>query len=420
MVSLSWIDIHYISSEINSLLQHSKIENIYGNHEELHIKLYKSGLKNTFISSFLSKGVILINSEKYQHNSKNIFIQYLRKRLKNATFVQSISYEKERILTLEFQVRVFEEDINKIKGKEENNNFEKKYEILYLHIELFMGGQIILTDSSNTIFRKLKQISTDIVENTLQYNLPIISSNASNNTLCITPKKLNLSENLQNALKHLGIGKSYIKYLEIFFNIESSQKLQTLDNTLIESLCLEVSSLVNYKNQTTMVYSSKDVEKDNGLFLPFNPLNSKIFEENTSDIKDNFEVEVCENELYSSKIVELYGEDFLPKIDNQEKEPIKLKKLKKRLEEQEKNLKKIQKESDKYELQASNFYEHYQDLQELQIKVNEIIIKEGFSGLKQKIKTNSILKKLITNINEKDKSLTINTSVFEEIKSNKK
>ena len=420
MVSLSWIDIHYISSEINSLLQNSKIENIYGNHEELHIKLYKNGIKNTFISSFLSKGVVLVNSEKYQHNSKNIFIQYLRKKLKNATFVQSISYEKERILTLEFQVRVFEEDINKNKEKEENNDLEKKYETLYLHIELFMGGQIILTDSSNTILRKLKQISTEIVENTLQYTLTNTSSNASNNTLLISPKELNLLENLQNALKHLGIGKSYIKYLEILFNIEPSQSLESLNLEVVESICLEVSSLVNYENQTTILSSLKNVEKDKGLLLPFNPLNSKIFKENILDIKDNFEVEVCENELYSSKIVELYGEVFLPKLDNQEKEPVKLKKLKKRLEDQEKNLKKIQKESDKYELQASNFYEHYQDLQELQTKVNQIILKEGFNGLKEKIKANSILKKLITNINEKDKFLIINTSVFEEIKSNKK
>lgn len=390
MVSLSWIDIHYLSREINTQLTNSKIENIYGSHEELHIKLYKSGLKNTFISTFLQKGVIIMSNEKYNHNAKNIFIQYLRKNLKNATFLESIIYEKERIISLKFEVKDIE---------------TKQLSTMYIHIELFMGGQVTLCDSEHTILRRLKTIPLEHQkEQTPTYQTPSLNSNVLN----IELNSIDTSQTLQESLKFLGLGKKYIQYLSMLLQITPQSELNSLKESQITTLVKEISNLTSYSVQPTLLYSqintsNKTSEK---VLLPFNPkeFNSKI---------PHISIDVLENS-FSSNLIQFHGTTFLPQIQEQ-KEPAKLTKLKKRLQEQEKNLQKITNESEKYELQAGVIYEEYQKLQELQAKINEIIKNEGFPVLKQKIKENPTLKKLITSINERDKTITLNTQVLKEI-----
>lgn len=419
MVSLSWIDLHYLGKEITSELKRSKIENIYGNHEELHIKLYKSGQKNSFISSFLNKGILLMNNEKYQHNSKNIFIQFLRKKLKNGVFECCFTYEKERIVTLRFSVK---------------NHESNEFEVFYLHIELFMGGQVTICNEKNVIIRQLKQLPNlqdsqshtyklfdskinelDVVNklgqkldtnNDLDNHLLIKKDEVLKN---ITLEQIDTTKNLQDSLKFLGIGKKYIEYLEQLYKIENKVPLKNIEPEKLTCMIIEISNLLEYSNSTTLL-NSKNLTSP--LLLPFNP---KTKNSQSLLISNLIEFEDCDT-LFSLKLKELYKEHFIPKsIDK--KEPAKLIKLKKRLEDQEKNLKKINSQSDKLELQANSFYTYYQELQELQNKINLIIKEEnGFNLLKEKRKNNLILKKIITQVSEKDKSVSINTNIFEELK----
>lgn len=408
MVSLSWIDIHYLTQEFNSKLQGAKIENIYGNHEELHIKLYKLGQKNLFLSTFLSSGVIVINNTKYQHNSKNIFIQFLRKYLKNSTLERCISYIKERIITLEFTTKNLE---------------TKEFETHYLHIELFMGGQIYLCDSQNTILKKLKHFnnsnsnesSKSSSNNNHNSNSTLSSSNneSSSNKYKLPNKNLNLlhintsdldtSKSLQESIKFLGLGKKYVEYLAIMLFISPQTQLSELNNEKINRLREIVAHLLDFS------IDPSSIDEKNTL-LPFNPneLHPKIISELNLHISEL-------ERSYSHELIKLYGSSFIPKT-NERKEPAKLTKLKKRLSEQEKNLSKIKTQSEKFEQQAGSFYEHYQELQQLQQKINEIIKNEGFKTLKTKIKDNETLNTIISSVDEKNKTVSINTQALEELK----
>lgn len=381
MVSLSWIDIHYLTDEFNKQLKNAKIENIYGNHEELHIKLYKSGQKNLFLSAFLSSGVVVMNNSKSQHNPKNIFIQFLRKYLKNSTLEQCISYIKERIVSFKFTSKSLD---------------SREFETYYLHIELFMGGQIYLCNSQNTILKKLKYFNViDDSKNSSTskiYNLP------SNNSDLLKINKINLdvSKTLQESIKHLGIGKKYVNYISKMIGITPQSVLNEIKNSSINELVELISKILNFSIKPTVIENSKIV-------LPFNP--KELHKDIAS--KQNLQLIILKSS-YSHEIIRLYGDEFFPKL-NENKEPAKLTKLKKRLQEQEKNLRKIQSQIERLEQQAGSFYEYYQEIQQIQQKINTFLKKEGFNALKDKIKNNKNPKKLIADVDDKNKKIMIET-----------
>ncbi|MFP4402434.1 MAG: NFACT family protein [Candidatus Nanoarchaeia archaeon] len=416
MVTLSWVDLYYLSQEFNSQLQGAKIENWYGNHEELYIKLYKSGRKNLFLSTFLSKGLILINSEKYQHNSKNIFIQYLRKILKGATLEQIYSHYKERVISLELSTK---------------NRETQEVELYYVHIELFMGGQIIICNSKQEILRTLKttqhtntntnqeqqqddetakpqnkyalQVShaqNSQIQSLFQQSLQTINTEFTQLSSIDESSEKKHKLSIQDYLKPLGIGKTYINYVALCLNVNSTTPLE---HSKLTTLSSKLEQLLKHSINPCSISSNQ--HNSTHLLLPFHP-----------EIINNDSVSLTPlNTTFSQAIITTHHKDFIPQ--NSVKEPAKLTKLKKRLSQQQSHLKKIKEQSQHLEQQAGAIYENYTTLQELQTKINSIVEEKGFQELKRLTKENMLLKELIVSINEKDKIVTINVEKLQELQS---
>lgn len=350
MVSVSWIDFYYLVKEFNSNLLGARIDSFYGNHEELHIKIYKAGQKNMLISSFISKGITLLTQEKNQHNPKNGFVQYLRKYLKNG-FIDGINtYPKERIITLKISKKMQDEDV------------ARQY---YIHLEHFMGGQIYLCDEDQKILKSLKNINDSKIKESMQYNLP------STDPSFLTKFSIDNTQSLQDNVKYLGIGKKYVKLLSEKFNVSVTDILKT--DKELESY---VRKLID--NELKPVVFNNEI-------YPFEGEDSQLF--------SKLLLEKYSKELYTQQI---------------ERKPAKLVKLKKRLKDQEKNYSKIETEEESLQQKGSIFYKQYQLLDEFKMKINTIIDKNGFNGLKEMLKDKKELKQIITSIDEKDKKISIN------------
>ncbi len=373
MVSLSWIDFNYLTIELKDNLLGSRIDNFYGTRDEFHIKLYKAGQKNLFLSSYISKGITILNNFKNQHNPKNNFIQYLRKYTSNGFIDDVISYEKERILTI------------KISKKSKDDDSAK---IFYIHLEHFMGGQIYFCNEDNLVLKSLKMISdTKIKESN------IYSVENEQNLILEKFKFSKLELNLQDSVKELGIGKKYINLIISKFDLSSDTKIKDLEINTQKSIEKYIQNLLKFKLSPNEFSNS---------IIPF-----EIKETKNSENKENKE----SNQLFSRLLFNKYKDELISK--DIQKEPVKLTKLKKRLQQQEKSLKKINIQEKELQEKGSLFYEEYQLLSEFQEKIKQVISKDGFKELKSKIKSNEKLKKIISQVDEKNQKISIN---IEELK----
>ena len=357
MISLSWIDFYYIIKESEGKLIGARIDSFYGNHDELHIKFYKAGQKNLFLSSFISKGITILNNSKSQHNPKNGFIQYLRKYADNGFIDEITSYEKERIITLKISKKNKEEDSARI---------------YYLHLEHFMGGQIHFCDENQKILKSLKSVPNELRKK--EYQLPQKEFSILENI------ELDFNKNLQDALKPYGLGKKYVNLISNLFSIDNSKLLNEYPKDSHSQILSFLSKLLSHELSPVLFHSE---------IYPF-------FVENS---------EPCDR-LYCEQLFLKYSSQLSSIIE--EKESQKMIRLKKRLQEQEAHMKKNEKECDTLQQKGSIFYEEYGTLQEFQQKVKEIVEKDGFKGLKQKIKENPKLKEIITQVNEKEQKVSIN------------
>ena len=385
MVSLSWIDCYYLVKEFKQTLLGARIDTFYGTRDELHIKLYKAGMKNSFVSSYISKGITVLHNQKSEHNPKNNFVQYLRKYIKNGFIDDIISYEKERTITFV------------ISKKEKEETAPRKY---YLFFEHFLGGQITLCDEKFTILKSLKskpllskslmskssneesQENQDTQKDFTHYSLKSSQS-------LLSHFELDSSQTLQDSVKQLGIGKKYLEVIALLHNITPKTRLKDADmKTNIEN---DIQSLLQHDLRPSTFHLNSIV-----YIIPF------VCDKNSSKLH---------NCTYSQLLFEHYKDELVTSQNSQE--PAKLIKLKKRLQDQEKHLAQINTKCDILQQQGSVFYEEYELLKSLQENIKTIVTQKGFKELKVKIKENNTLKKIVCGVDEREQKVTIN---MEELK----
>ena len=130
---ISSMDLYFLTKELK-ILENQRIDSFYLEEGIFYLKIYIKNQGNKFLTFDIGKSIYL-GEEKLESSIPSSFISYLRKNLKN-TFIRKFNQiENERILKIEIEKKV------------DDNKFEN----LFLYLELFAPGNIILTDSNNII-----------------------------------------------------------------------------------------------------------------------------------------------------------------------------------------------------------------------------------------------------------------------------
>ena len=119
--------------QLNETLKDQRIDNFYYENETFYIRVYVRNQGHKYLTNKISK-FIYLGDEKADSNRPTSFIQHLRKYLKNG-FIRAVEQiEGERILKITIESKTGD-----------------KIEKFFLYLEIFAGGNIILTDSKNKI-----------------------------------------------------------------------------------------------------------------------------------------------------------------------------------------------------------------------------------------------------------------------------
>ncbi len=356
MKQISQLDLYFLLKEFK-FLENERIDNFYLEDEVFYMKVYARSKGNIFITNKISK-FIYLDTFKNEVSNPSSFIQHLRKYLKSG-FIRCIEQiPSERIIKIEIEKKE-EEDIIKY----------------YLFIELFSGGNIILTDSNLNIKNALekKTFKDRKIKVKSDYELP------PNKELSVYNfEEDKFKEEFNNsdlilvkflAIK-LGLGGKYSEYVcskaEIPFdlmNITDSQVINIRD---------EIQKLLNMDLKACIA------EDD---FYPF--------EKESKDI------------IYFPSFndaIKTYYSKFLKNEDKKEKEiQILLNKLLNRLEKQESQFIENEKDYEKYNSIGNKIYENYAQIEYLLKQIDIALKEKGEKFVIDSIKNseNPILKKII-------------------------
>jgi len=148
---LSSVDLFYLVRELQLLLD-GKIDKIFQEKEYFLFQIYVPNQGNKYLKIFLPS-FIFITETKNRFNTLGKYAASLRKHLKNARIVGIRMLDFERIIEFEFSLRE---------------------RILFLYIELFKPGNIILTDSEKKIImaKEYKGFGSRLIRPRIEYKWP--------------------------------------------------------------------------------------------------------------------------------------------------------------------------------------------------------------------------------------------------------
>ncbi len=250
-------------------------------------------------------------------DSKNGFVQKVRKELKGFRFVKVFQYNKDRIIVFGFE-----------KG-------EEKKELIF---EMFGKGNAILIQDSKILscYKREKWADREIKQKEL-YRFP--KSNIVEKFVEILSNKYIVS-----CMMRLPLGKRYVKEILKRVGVNEQKLGEDLEEIELKNIQKEMEKIKKeivhlgfYKDGEIVDYGLTEFEKYKGLDI-------RKFEK-------------------LSEVVDLYYFKGLGVIE--EKESKKIKKLKRRLEEQEKTLEELQEKEKKYKEIGDKIYEKYNEIEEI-------------------------------------------------------
>lgn len=225
---LSSIDIHYLVKEFQSIID-GKIENIYQIDKIFYLQIYKNGFKKLFLKIMLPSFIYLTESREEIPRFPASFCSILRKQIKGSKITNIEQIDLERIIKI---------------------SFRRKDKVIFLYIELFGTGNIIICNENNKIifpfeYQKWKDRT---IKGGLEYILPERNFNLKkatkdeiNNLISIT--KMNHAVTF--IAKEMNLGGNYAEVLCEKMNIEKTAKPTVID---AKSLILNFNKLINQKD----------------------------------------------------------------------------------------------------------------------------------------------------------------------------
>lgn len=379
MKQISSFDLNLLLKDFK-ILEGSRIDSFYFDNETFFIKFYVKGSGATFLENKVSKYIFMSNKKSESSKLPNSFVAHLRKYLKNGILQKIDLIPNERILKLEISKKAPESE---------------KIETLYMFIELFANGNIILTDSNNIIKNSLikRHFKDRAVKVKQMYELPpkveLDILNFNKDKFLIETQKSDLSIVKFLAIK-FGIGGKYSEEIVSRMEIDKNKLVQEISEEDIKLLEENINKLIKEKIEPKIIMKNEKMHD----FIPFD------FKTNQLETKNFKDYNEC---------IKTYFEQFREEIDIREDKFAKeLKKLQNRLNIQLKQQKKIKVDYEKYNTIGNTIYENYSLVEDLLNSINKAAKEKGWDYVLEKIKNDEKLSKLIKKLNYKNNEIILN------------
>ncbi len=358
---LSSLDLKFLVREF-LILKNAKINKVYHYRNELLLDLHIPGKGKVFLKVVLSN-LIFITKHKKEYGNPSNFGMFLRKYLNNSRLRKIRQLESERIIEFEFEK-------------------EKKY---YLIIELFSKGNIVLCRSDYKIIGSLsvqKWSQREIKKGNIYdypkrpYNLFKIKEKELKELI----EKSKMDSIVKTLAVDLGLGGVYSEEVCLLAKLDKNKK--ELDDKEIKKLYLNIKKFLENKPEPGIY--------ENGDIVPFKLTQFKNLK---------FEKHDSFNKAIESK----YGS-----LENiaKTRHDLKLDKIKRIQDEQEKTIKHLESMAEENTMKGEFIYHNYQLIDSLIKDLKNILKKNSWKDIKEKLKGHKIIK----NIDEKEKKITIETN----------
>ncbi len=322
MKELASIEIKYLLDELKPEIENTKIEKIsQHNEKEFSIQIYKRNHGKIILN--ITPNSIWLSKEKPSETIITNFLQQIKKHLEQGIIKTTEQIKNERII----KIRI--------------NNCN-------LIIELFGGGNIILTDEKNTIITALekREWKTRKIFPREQYKTPESQNSILDNSLEELEKTIQESENnISQTLAVNGLGKLYAEEICIRANITPTE--EKLNKKQAQKIYEKLQELKNSDKKPQIIY------KDNKT-IDITPIELEKYQKYTKKECKTFS-EALETTIDKKDTI-------LDKIEQKYKQ--KIEKLQKIIQKQEKELKEAEKQTHEEQQKAEKIYENYQKIKE--------------------------------------------------------
>ena len=366
MKQISSLELNFLMTEL-SILENSKVENIYNyGNEQFILQFYKSNFGKLILKIILGK-VVYISAKKENDETPSNFCNALRKNI-GGKFLTSVRQIKpERIIRLVFK---------------------STEEIKTLCLEFFGEGNLIITDSEDTILQALSyhKFKDRNVVPKVKYVYPKMRHNIFD-------------------INEKGLG-------EIFFNSNKDKIVTSLAIELgaggvySEEVCTlsKVDKTINPKQISEEDLSSifKSIRKI--LNKEINPMG--IFNEDKIIDAIPFELAFYNQFIKKpfvkfSEALDFYYSNFTPKQKTEHEN--RLENLKRIIEEQKATLDELKTEESDLRDKGEAIYHNHMLINNILLEINNLVKKKSLEEIRQKLKEH----KLIRSIDLKDKSIEV-------------
>lgn len=365
---LSSVDLIYIVKEMGCLVD-GRVD-----------KIYQSGKEEFFFQFFvpkLGKKIVRITDKlfyfiesKKETKEPPEFCMYLRKKLGNAWIKSVKQIETERIVEFLFEVK---------NGK------------LKLVIELFGGGNLILTDENDIILTasKYKKFKDREIMPKKKYSCPKRDYNFKDlkNDELVTMFESSEKENIVKSLAiDLGLGGVYAEEVCYISKVSKDEPTESVSDDIINKLIKAIKKIVDSKIKGFVVYDKKKA-------TDFTPFKLKYYED--KDMK--------EFSTFNEAVLFYFTEEFKDERKVKSDKDKKIEKLQRIIEEQKRMMKGMEKSEKENREKAELIYSNYQLINEVLLEIKKARKKFSWEEIEEKLKGH----KLIKNVNSKEKRIVV-------------
>ncbi len=337
-------DIAAAIQELKGVMADSRVNNIYQlDGKTLIFKLHKTDTPPIRLVMESGRRLHLTSYAEENPSEPPPFCMALRKYLRGAWVAGIDQNEFERIVTVSFRT---------------------KTGLLKLVVELFGGGNIILTNQQNVIIQALafkKMRDRDILRNIVLQLPPSNSKNpfkVTQNELDESLKTAGETEIVRSIARFLGVGRVYAEEILLRAKVEKTKPANILTNVEVESIFGALQNLLS-------AFSNRRLEPcivlgDDGDFLDAVPIKLQSYEGCKTQACNSFNRAL--DEFYLRVTVAERAVNNV-EVDKLKKEAERLRRV---VAEQEKSIYEDEAEAERNKLIGDTIYAHYIELQTFQ------------------------------------------------------
>ena len=352
------------------MLEGAKIDQVYQpSREELLLIFHSPSRGKTMLYIVLGKWLYITHHKQHMPERPHGYCLYLRKHLRNARVVEIQQIDNERIVDIHLSTK------------------DKKY---HLFIELFMKGNVILTDIDGTILSPLEtqEWKERSIKKGVKYAYPKHEHNAliMNKTPFIYLLKATEKESLVKALAtDLGLGGTYAEELCLNATIDKNKKPATLTEKEATSLYLELVAMRDKKAKPCIVKEVGEAGKG-GHVKDITPFPLTLYKNLDHVMKETYSAAL--DEILGTAIIQQKEESATKETKQQQT------KVQTVIDMQSKQLRKLEEEAADCQKKGEAIYEQYQVVKMFLDEVKKE--QKGLSGqeLKALLETHHLVKKV--------------------------